>query len=114
MQVDFPLVLDMYDFCSDELKKQLAGPREAVKAEEDRIANIDRAVKKAKMVTHSYHQVAVMILQNLPTMARRHHMPVLVEAWLCSPAESDCWLARFFVSALHNNTRARCPCTEHC
>ena len=50
MQVDFPLVLDMYDFCSDELKKQLAGPREAVKAEEDRKANMDRAVKKAKMV----------------------------------------------------------------
>ena len=50
MQVDFPLVLDMYDFCSDDLKKQLAGPREAVKAEEDRKANIDRAVKKAKMV----------------------------------------------------------------
>ena len=40
----------MYDFCSEDLKNQLAGPREAVKAEEDRKANQDRAAKKAKMV----------------------------------------------------------------
>lgn len=50
LQVTFPLVLDTYEFCSDELKKQLDGPRVAVREEEDRKANKDRAVKKAKMV----------------------------------------------------------------
>jgi len=50
MQVAFPIVLDMYEFCSDEMKKQLDGPREAVRHEEDRKANADRAVKKAKKV----------------------------------------------------------------
>ena len=46
----FPIVLDMYEFCSDDLKKQLDGPREAVRDEEDRKANQNRAVKKAKLV----------------------------------------------------------------
>ena len=62
LQVTFPLVLDTYEFCSDDLKKQLDGPRVAVREEEDRKANKDRAAKKAKMVrTHnvpnhmSYH-----------------------------------------------------------
>ena len=64
MQVDFPLVLDMYDFCSDELKKQLAGPREANKAEEDRKANMDRAIKKAKMVKQ--HPVCYLWIVLLP------------------------------------------------
>lgn len=43
-------MLDTYEFCSDDLKKQLDGPRVAVREEEDRKANKDRAVKKAKMV----------------------------------------------------------------
>lgn len=47
-KVTFPLILDMYEFCSDDMKKQLDGPREAVRHEEDRKANQDRAVKKAK------------------------------------------------------------------
>lgn len=50
MQVAFPILLDMYEFCSDEMKKQLDGPREAVRHEEDRKANLDRAVKRAKQV----------------------------------------------------------------
>ena len=50
LQVTFPLVLDTYEFCSDDLKKQLDGPRVAVREEEDRKANKDRAAKKAKMV----------------------------------------------------------------
>jgi len=29
MQVNFPLQLDLYEFCSDEYKKELQGPREA-------------------------------------------------------------------------------------
>jgi hypothetical protein len=49
-QVACPIVMDMYEFCSDEMKKQLDGPREAVRHEEDRKANADRAVKKAKKV----------------------------------------------------------------
>lgn len=44
-------MLDTYEFCSDDLKKQLDGPRVAVREEEDRKANKDRAVKKAKMVS---------------------------------------------------------------
>lgn len=51
----------MYDFCSEELKQQLAGPREAIKAEEDRKANQDRAAKKAKMVQH--YPTALHLLQ---------------------------------------------------
>ena len=53
MQVAFPIVLDMYEFCSDEMKKQLDGPREAVRHEEDRKANADRIVKKAKQVCYA-------------------------------------------------------------
>lgn len=44
-------MLDVYEFCSHDLKKQLDGPRVAVREEEDRKANKDRAVKKAKMVS---------------------------------------------------------------
>lgn len=44
-------MLDTYDFCSNDLKKQLDGPRVAVREEEDRKANKDRAAKKAKMVS---------------------------------------------------------------
>ena len=51
LQVTFPLVLDTYEFCSADLKKQLDGPRVAVREEEDRKANKDRAAKKAKMVS---------------------------------------------------------------
>ena len=50
MQVAFPIVLDFYEFCSDALKKELDGPREAIREEEDRRANLDRAAKKAKQV----------------------------------------------------------------
>ena len=59
LQVTFPLVLDTYDFCSDDLKKQLDGPRVAVREEEDRKANKDRAVKKAKMVRLLQHGLAL-------------------------------------------------------
>ena len=50
VQVAFPIVLDAYEFCSDALKKQLDGPREAIREEEDCKANQDRAIKKAKQV----------------------------------------------------------------
>ena len=34
-QVTFPVDLDVYDFCSDELRKELEGPRAALKEWED-------------------------------------------------------------------------------
>ena len=45
MQVAFPLVLDTYEFCSEALKKQLDGPREAARAAADRAAGLEKAAK---------------------------------------------------------------------
>ena len=45
LQVAFPLVLDTYEFCSDALKKQLDGPREAARAAADRAAGLEKAAK---------------------------------------------------------------------
>ena len=45
LQVAFPLVLDTYEFCSEALKKQLDGPREAVRAAADRAAGLEKAAK---------------------------------------------------------------------
>jgi hypothetical protein len=44
-QVAFPLVLDVYEFCSAELKKELEGPREAARAAADRAAGLEKAAK---------------------------------------------------------------------
>jgi len=46
-QVAFPADLDVFDFCSDDLKKQLEGPRLALKEWEDEQV---RAVKRAGWV----------------------------------------------------------------
>lgn len=62
LQVTFPLVLDTYDFCSDDLKKQLEGPRVAVREEEDRKANLDRVAKKAKMV-NGHPQTGISLIK---------------------------------------------------
>ena len=60
LQVTFPLVLDTYEFCSDKLKKQLDAPRVAVREEEDRKADIDRAAKKAKMVIACLYRILLV------------------------------------------------------
>lgn len=39
----FPLVLDCYEFCTDEYKKELEGPRKAIQAIEDKKAGILKA-----------------------------------------------------------------------
>ena len=65
LQVTFPLVLDTYDFCSNDLKKQLDGPRVAVREEEDRKANKDRAAKKAKMVSMPQHCLAFALSRKI-------------------------------------------------
>ncbi len=72
MQVAFPIVLDMYEFCSDEMKKQLDGPREAVRHEEDRKANADRIVKKAKQVCHAWRMSHAAQCLNLNVVSRGH------------------------------------------
>lgn len=59
LQVAFPLVLDVYDFCTEVLKKELEGPREAVKLEEDRKAGLEKAAKRAKAVRSSQRKQAV-------------------------------------------------------
>jgi len=46
-KVTFPMVLDLYDRCTDELKKELDGPRAALKEIEDAKAGLEKA-KKAK------------------------------------------------------------------
>lgn len=42
-QVAFPLLLDCYEFCSEELRKALDGPRDELQAIEDRKATAQRA-----------------------------------------------------------------------
>ncbi len=38
-------MLDTYEFCSEALKKQLDGPREAARAAADRAAGLEKAAK---------------------------------------------------------------------
>ncbi|CAL5229639.1 g13003 [Coccomyxa viridis] len=48
-KVVFPLVLDLYEFCTDEYKKALEGPRKAWQEAEDKRAGLEKAAKaKAK------------------------------------------------------------------
>lgn len=63
-------MLDVYEFCSNDLKKQLDGPRVAVREEEDRKANKDRAAKKAKMVS-SFLQALPCIVVVLGSVAAK-------------------------------------------
>ena len=46
-QVNFPLVLDCYEFCSDEYKRELQGPREAYQQVEDKKAGVEKQKKDA-------------------------------------------------------------------
>lgn len=48
LQVTFPLILDCYEFCSEEYKKELEGPREAYKQIEDRKAGLIKRKKAAE------------------------------------------------------------------
>ncbi len=47
MQVVFPLVLDLYEFCTEEYKKALEGPRKAWQEAEDKRAGLEKATKAA-------------------------------------------------------------------
>ena len=38
-------MLDVYEFCTDELKKELEGPREAAREAADRAAGLEKAAK---------------------------------------------------------------------
>jgi hypothetical protein len=58
MQVVFPLVLDVYDFCLDEYKKGLEGPRAAWQEAEDRKAGLAKAVKAAARAAANKEEVA--------------------------------------------------------
>lgn len=42
MQVTYPIQLDVFDFCTDELKGQLRGPRAALRRIEDEKAGVTR------------------------------------------------------------------------
>lgn len=42
VQVSYPMQLDMFDFCTDELKEQLRGPRAALRRIEDEKAGVAR------------------------------------------------------------------------
>lgn len=44
--MNFPLVLDCYEFCSDEYKKELEGPRQAYQHVEDKKAGIEKLKKE--------------------------------------------------------------------
>ena len=43
----FPLVLDLYEFCTEEYKKALEGPRKAWQEAEDKRAGLEKATKAA-------------------------------------------------------------------
>jgi len=47
VQVVFPLVLDLYEFCTEEYKKALEGPRKAWQEAEDKRAGLEKATKAA-------------------------------------------------------------------
>ena len=47
LQVVFPLVLDLYEFCTEEYKKALEGPRKAWQEAEDKRAGLEKAAKAA-------------------------------------------------------------------
>ena len=47
LQVVFPLVLDLYEFCTEDYKKALEGPRKAWQVAEDRRAGLEKAAKAA-------------------------------------------------------------------
>ena len=46
-QVVFPLVLDLYEFCTEDYKMALEGPRKAWQEAEDKRAGLERAAKAA-------------------------------------------------------------------
>ena len=46
-QVVFPLVLDLYEFCTEDYKKALEGPRKAWQEAEDKKAGLEKAAKAA-------------------------------------------------------------------
>ena len=46
-QVVFPLVLDLYEFCTEDYKKALEGPRKAWQEAEDKRAGLEKAAKAA-------------------------------------------------------------------
>ena len=47
VQVVFPLVLDLYEFCTEDYKQALEGPRKAWQESEDKKAGLERAAKAA-------------------------------------------------------------------
>ena len=47
LQVVFPLVLDLYEFCTEDHKKALEGPRKAWQEAEDKRAGLEKAAKAA-------------------------------------------------------------------
>lgn len=54
-QVAFPMELDVYDFCSTELKAKLDGPRSILKDEQDRASAAAKLAKnKAKQTVGSF------------------------------------------------------------
>ena len=48
LQVNFPLALDLYEFCSDEYKKELDAPRAAYQAVEDARVGLEKKARDAK------------------------------------------------------------------
>ena len=46
-QVVFPLVLDLYEFCTEDYKRALEGPRKAWQEAEDKKAGLEKAAKAA-------------------------------------------------------------------
>lgn len=51
LQVAFPMELDVYDFCSPELKVKLDGPRATLKDEQDRASAAAKLAKNKQKVS---------------------------------------------------------------
>lgn len=51
LQVAFPMELDVYDFCSTELKAKLDGPRATLKDEQDRASAAAKLAKNKQKVS---------------------------------------------------------------
>lgn len=55
------MVLDAYEFCSNEYKKELEGPRAAWQAAEDERAGLEKAAKTAAKATPSDAEVRLVL-----------------------------------------------------
>ena len=123
LQVVFPLVLDTYELCTDAYKRDLDGPREALTAEEDRKAGLEKAAKRAKQV-HTYRAQACNSLDGAGWQSCRRLQSVLgngiagragsVHCALRSALCATSWGRSRHADRAHHRVGTWCKRLDHC